>query len=115
MSRYPAPADPWTDADCYQGNLLDVAANLGNSDGWWRDCAQRALTELAGRRTDFTTDELREMGVPDLDNPREQAARWGSLLAAAKAEGWIREVGRRPSTRRSANGRKVTVWQGVAA
>lgn len=98
-----------------QDDLLSVADMMIRADSWWRDCAERALRELAGRGTDFTTDELREMGVPELDNPREQTARWGSLLAAAKASGQIREVGRRPSRRPKANGRKVTVWQGVAA
>lgn len=95
-----------------QPDLLSASGLLDRADSWWLDSAKRAVRELAGRGSDFTTDDLREMGVPELDNPREQAARWGSLLAAAKAEGLIREVGRRPSTRPSANGRKVTIWQG---
>lgn len=98
-----------------QPDLLSVAQmHEERADPWWRSGADRAVRHLAATGRDFTADDLRELGVTDLSNPREQAARWGSLLAAAKAEGLITEVGRRPSVRPSANGRKVAVWRGTA-
>lgn len=38
---------------------------------------------------------------------------YGSLCARMKADGVIQEIGRVKSTRRSANGRKVTLWRAV--
>lgn len=95
--------------------LFDVAANYPRADAWWRRQADEALRVAIASGNEFTTDDLRDLGVPDLDRKAEQAAVWGSLLAAAKASGRIREVGRRPSLRKSANYRKVTVWSGIAA
>lgn len=97
----------------YDADLINVADLLDNADPWWRSGAQRALDVLISTGYPFTTDDLRDLGVEDIDNPAEQRARWGSLIASAKAAGRIVEVGRRPSRRPSANGRKVSVWQGV--
>lgn len=97
-------------------DLLSVSETVyDRADAWWKRQAEEALRQAAESGVEFTTDELRDLGAPDLDNPREQAAYWGSLTARAKRDGLIREIGRRPSLRKSANGRKVTIWQGVAA
>ena len=97
-------------------DLLSVSETVyDRADEWWKRQAEEALRRAAESGVEFTTDELRDLGAPDLDNQREQAAYWGSLTARARREGRIREVGRRPSLRPSANGRKVIVWIGAVA
>lgn len=88
----------------YAGDLLSHA------DQWWRDCATRAARELAQRGTDFTADDLYELGVPEPDS----SARTGSLLSLIKRRGYITLVGLRASTRKSRNGGAVRVWRGTA-
>ena len=103
-------------AQIIQPDLLSVSETVyDRADAWWKRQAVEALRQAAESGVEFTTDELRGLGAPDLDNPREQAAYWGSLTARAQREGLIREIGRRPSLRPSANGRKVSVWIGAAA
>lgn len=118
MTTHQHPFDPYVEtnpADLYTGNLLDVAANLANADTSWKRQAEEALRLAIESGNEFTTDELRDLGAPDLEVPREQQAVWGSLIAAASRAKRIVELYRRPSDRPSANGRKVIVWRGVAA
>ena len=97
-----------------QPDLLSVSETVyERADEWWKRQAEEALRQAAESAVEFTTDELRDLGAPDLENRREQSAYWGSLTARAQREGRIREVGRRPSLRPSANGRRVSVWIGV--
>jgi len=117
--RYtPAPGDPYVETDPaehYDGNLLDVAANLANAPTDWKRQAEEALRLAIESGNEFTTDELRDLGAPDLEVAKEQQAVWGSLVAAAKAQKRIERVGDRVSSRRSANGRRVAVWRKAAA
>lgn len=95
----------------YTGDLLSVVDLHDHADEPWRDCAERAVREMAGRRVDFTAEDLSDLGVPDPDVP----ARWGSLFAAMKKQGVVRPVGWRTSRKPSRNAAVVRVWQGVAA
>lgn len=119
MRRYtPYPGDPYVESDpaeAYDGNLFDVAANYPNLDAYWRRQAEEALRVAIESGNEFTTDELRDLGAPDLEVAKEQQAVWGSLVAAAKAQKRIERVGDRVSSRPSANGRRVAVWRKVAA
>jgi len=92
-----------------------VAANLANAPTDWKRQAEEALRLAIESGNEFTTDELRDLGAPDLEVAKEQQAVWGSLVAAAKAQKRIERVGDRVSSRRSANGRRVAVWRKAAA
>lgn len=92
--------------DAFDGDTI-----LANADGWWRDCAERALGWLAEAGYDFTAYDLTELGVPDPDVPN----RWGSLFSAAHHRGLIEPVGFRVSPRQSRQGGVCRVWRGVSA
>jgi len=94
-----------------QPDLLSVVDLHDRADDQWKDSAERAVRELAGRRVDFTAEDLTDLGVPDPDHP----ARWGSLFAAMKKLGVVRPVGYRASARPSRNGGVCRVWQGTGA
>lgn len=80
-----------------------------DADSWWLDCATRALVHLAAQGRDFDAYDLTLMGVPDPDH----TCRWGSLFAAAKAEGIVVPVGYRPSSRPGRSGGVCRVWRGT--
>lgn len=86
-----------------------LLAGLRNAEPSWLDCAWRAMRQLAAEGRDFTANDLTEMGVPDPDH----SGRWGSLFAAAKAEGLIVPVGYQASRRRSRQGGVCRVWRGA--
>lgn len=93
-----------------QPDLLSVAAmHDERTDSWWRDCAERAATQLIQRGVEFTAHDLTDLGVPNPDVP----ARWGSLFASLKAAGLIIPVGYRPSPRTTRNGGVTRVWRGI--
>jgi len=116
MTHTEYPGDPWSDDHSnYSGNLLDVAENITSAPTDWRTQAEEALRLAIASCNEFTTDDLRHLGAPDLEVAKEQSAFWGSLAAAASRAKRIRRVGYRPSDRPSANGRPVSVWIGVAA
>ena len=94
-----------------QPDLFSVADNHDAADSWWRDSAERAVVELARRGTDFSAEDVLELGVPEPD----KSCRWGSLFAAMKKAGVVRPVGWRTSRKPSRNSAVVRVWQGVAA
>lgn len=83
---------------------------LPNVDRWWLDCARRALETLAAEGREFTAYDLTQMGVPDPDH----SSRFGSLFAAAKAEGLIVPVGYLPSPRPTRSGGVCRSWVGVS-
>ena len=86
-----------------------LAAVHANTDAWWLSCAEAALAELVKSRREFTTDDMRELGVPEPDH----SCRWGSMLAAAKARGDVVKVDYRASKRPGRNGGIRAVWLGT--
>lgn len=78
-----------------------------NADSWWWSTASTGIEWLSRTRSSFTVDDLRDLGVPEADDP----CRWGSLIAAAWRSGRIEPVGASVSAR---DGRLVRVWAGVA-
>lgn len=115
MTRLPAPTDPWTDPDCYTGNLLDVAANLANADSWWRSRVQQAIAVLCRVGEPFTSDDVFEQFGIEQPESRAEKNHVGSAIAHAAKAGRIAEVGRIKSSRPEANGRKITLWMAAAA
>lgn len=88
---------------------LDLLHVLEAADDWWKDCATRALEQLAATGARFDAHDLTELGVPDPDHP----ARWGALFQAAVRRGLIVPVGYRPARRPSRHGGVVRVWRGA--
>ena len=88
---------------------LPLAAVHANTDAWWLSCAEAALAVLIKSRREFTTDDLRELGVPESDNP----CRWGSFMAAAKSRGDVVKTGYTTSRHPSRNGGIRAVWLGI--
>ena len=86
--------------------LAEVHAN---TDDWWLSCAEQALAVLVRSRREFTTDDLRDLGVPEADH----GCRWGSFMAAAKARGDIIPVGVSISRRKGRNSGYAMRWQGI--
>ncbi len=84
---------------------------LGHSDDWWRDCAERAITQCAATGQPFSADTLIDMGVPEPDVPQ----RWGSLLSTFHRRGLIEQVGFKNSPRQTRQGGVIRVWRGVRA
>lgn len=84
---------------------------LGHSDGWWRDCAERAISWYAASGMSFSADDLVDLGVPEPDVPQ----RWGSLLSVFHRRGVIEQVGFKISPRQTRQGGVVRVWRGVPA
>lgn len=83
----------------------------GNPDPWWEDGALRAIKYLAETGLDFTAADLTDLGVADPDHP----ARWGSVMAKAKALGLIERIGYAPSKRPSRSKSVTAVWRGKDA
>jgi len=86
-----------------------LAAVHANTDAWWLSCAEAALAVLVKSRREFTTDDMRELGVPESDVP----ARWGSFMAAAKSRGDVVKTGYTTSRHPSRNGGIRAVWLGI--
>lgn len=88
--------------------MTALATVHARADQWWLSTAETALAELIRRGLPFTTDSLRDLGVPDTEAPR-----WGSFMAAAKARGDIIPVGFAVSRRPSRNCGYTRLWQGI--
>ena len=86
--------------------LAEVHAN---TDDWWLSCAEQALAVLVRTRREFSTDDLRDLGVPDPDVPN----RWGSFVAAAKSRGDIIPCGVAISRSKGRNSGYLRVWRGI--
>ena len=84
------------------------ATKVATSDGWWVDCADRALTWWAQSGMEFTVDDIEILGVPPADHPN----RVGALFRSASQRGVIEPVGYRNSTRPSRHGSVIRVWRG---
>ncbi|WP_296139673.1 hypothetical protein [uncultured Tessaracoccus sp.] len=78
-------------------------------DTWFLDCAHRAIAQLATAGVTFTTDDLRDMGVPEPDHP----SRWGAVMQAAYRAGVIRPVAATRSRRTVRHGGLHRLWEGV--
>ena len=98
-------------------DLLDLAEAMAgadradkNADNWWRSCALRAVETLAASGREFTADDVRDLGVPEPDQPN----RWGGLFLAASRAGTVVCVGARRSTRGARNASLTRVWRGAA-
>lgn len=87
------------------------AGPIAESDGWWHDCAHRAVIWWAATGQPFDAYDVTELGVPDPDVPQ----RWGALFRAASTEGLIEPIGYRQSRRRSRSGGVCRVWRGANA
>lgn len=88
---------------------LPLAEVHANTDGWWLSCAEAALAVLVRSRREFTTDDLRDLGLVDPDVP----ARWGSFMAAAKLRGDTIPVGVSLSRRKGRNSGYAMRWRGI--
>lgn len=98
------PDEPLPD-DTYAG--VDQADQ--NTDEWWRDCADRAIAQLARTKRPFTTDALHDL-VPTPDHPN----RVGAAIRRAYTAGVIVPTGRAlPSTTASRRGGLVREWIGA--
>ena len=86
-----------------------LAAVHANTDAWWLSCAEAALAVLVKSRREFTTDDMRELGVGEPDH----SCRWGSFMSTAKRRGDVVRVDFRPSKHPGRNGGIAAVWKGT--
>lgn len=107
-----------------QNSALDALQSLNRSlreegmarandalDAWTRGCWQTAIGYWASTGWPFTADEVRELGVPDPQNPNAVGAQF---MAAARA-GLIRPVGFVQSRRPSRHAAWLRQWVGGEA
>lgn len=88
-----------------------MAAADASTDGWWRECCDRAIQQAADTGRPFQAFDLCEwFGLPE---PRH-ANQWGPRLSSAAKRGVIVPAGwaesNRPTTAKSA----VRLWRGAA-
>lgn len=76
---------------------------------WWRSCVDTAIDTLCASGQRWTTDDLRDLGVPEPLHPNA----WGARLIAAARRGQIVRVGYVPSRRAESRGRALAQWRGV--
>lgn len=79
------------------------------ADAVWKQLADAAIDRLAATGQPFTTDDVRELGVPDPSSPKA----WGARMLSAAKSGRIRRVGYQPSRRPSVHAHPVAVWVGA--
>lgn len=84
-------------------------ADVATSNKWWWDGAERAITWLAQTGSPFTSDDVRQLGVPEPDH----ANRIGAAFLVAEQRGLIERVGDTISTRRSRRGGRLSIWVGT--
>lgn len=89
--------------------MIPLEAVHANADRDWESCAEQALAECIRRGLPFTTDSLRDLGVPDTES-----CRWGSFMAKVKGRGDVIPVGFAISRRPSRNCGYTRLWQGIA-
>ena len=80
------------------------------SDPWWESTALSAIEHLAANGQQFTAADLTDLGVPEPDHP----ARWGSVIAKAKALKIIEKAGYTTARRPSRNAGVTAVWRAAA-
>ena len=93
----------------YQPDLLEV---LSHAPRPWRDEAEEILQRFVATGRVFTSDNLREAGLPDPTDGEPN--RWGALIQSAMRRGLIEQVGVTRSTRRGRHGARIGQWKGVA-
>lgn len=82
----------------------DLAADSG-----WKQLADAAIDRLAAAGQPFTTDDVRELGIPDPVSPKA----WGARMLSAAKGGRIRRIGYTPSRRPSVHAHPIAVWVGT--
>ncbi|GAA5157180.1 hypothetical protein GCM10011366_16220 [Ornithinimicrobium tianjinense] len=80
-------------------------------DPWWRDCAERALVDLAVSGATFTIDALRQ--PPYCVWEPQHPSSWGALTQAMLKAKYIEPVGFTTSSRASRHGSVVRLWRGT--
>lgn len=98
-----------------QGDLLADegmrAAEAGADEGWLR-AAKHVVWQLIREGQPWTTDliwyRLEDLGVTTSE-PRAL----GAVIRSAQRNGFIRQVGYRPTTRPEAHARPIPVWVGT--
>ena len=88
---------------------FDTSEVNHDPDLWFQDCALSAIAQLARSGVPFTTDDLRDLGVPEPDRP----TRWGVVMQAAYRAGMIRPIAATNSRRPSRHSGLQRVWEGV--
>lgn len=89
-----------------------LAAADANDDPWWRDCAERAVVELARTGRVFEAFTLvDELGVTE---PRDHH-QWGALFARLSRALVVEPAGASPSSRPTAGGSMTRRWRGTEA
>lgn len=88
-----------------------IALVAANSDEWWRSTVDTAIAHLARQGGEFTSDDIRLLGV---DEPHHHNA-WGARFSAAAKRGVIVRVGYRQSSRVAGHARVIAVWRGSGA
>lgn len=105
-ARAPKPAS------VNQLKAAGLASSDASADEWFRDCADRAIEQLARRGAEFQAhDIVALLGVPE---PRHPNA-WGARFSAAARRGVIEQAGYAPSSRPTVAGSAVRLWRGTPA
>jgi len=97
------PADSGRETRRPPGDGVRLAA--ANVSPWWLGPATSAVHTLARTGRPFSTEDLRELGVPEPD----KSCRWGALMAACYRAALIESTGAVIGRR----GRPVRLWIGV--
>lgn len=92
-----------------QTPAFDTSKVHPHPDAEFEHSALRAIAQLARYGTQFTTDDVRAMGVPEPNSP----SRWGVVMQAAHRAGTIRPVAATNSRRPVRHGGLQRVWEGV--
>lgn len=90
----------------YETHLAFDAA-LGRTTEQWTEAARFAVERFGYRGADFTAEDIREKAGDPPGSPNAL----GALLHALEAEGAIKVVGFRRSSRPSSHGRRILVWK----
>jgi hypothetical protein len=91
------------------GGPADLVVIAESGDRWWTSVARRAIDYWASAHEPFQAFDLTELGVPAPPHP----AYWGSVFAAAQADGAITAVRVEVSRRPSRNGGTCHAWVGI--
>lgn len=105
--RQDPPGIPQAAAETAAG--LSGAASLAQADPWALSCWKAALNYLIATERVFTADDVRDLGVPELDRPGAA----GGLFAQAAAAGRIVAVGVVRSRRAPRHGARIRQWVAV--
>ena len=85
---------------------IAMDAALGRTTEQWTEAARFAVERFGYRGVEFSAEDIREKAGDPPGSPNAL----GALLHALEAEGKIRVVGFRRSSRPSSHGRRILVW-----